>query len=483
MLRIDPQLRFSLFENLYDTVVPKDNILRKIKEEIDFSFVNEMLRKQYCETFGRPAKEPEMMFKILFLKRMYDMSDEMLVDQLGYNMAFKYFIGLAPEDSTIDPSLLTKFRKTRITEDILEDMLREIMRQAIEKGLVKSRSIIVDSTHSSSKGNPETPTQILRRMSKALRKEIYRTQPDLAEHFPEKPSETATIDEEIAYTKKLTEVLENHLDHKAAKKLLSNINEILKDDKIRNIQSGFDEDATIGHKSIDSSYFGYKSHIAITDERMISAIEVTTGKVHDTNKLTKLIEKSRENGIDVAEVIGDKAYSSKDNIEYCEEKDIKLISRLSNSVSNTECKDDEFVYNKDADALQCPEGHLSIRREIHQNKNGSEYHYYAFSVKKCRKCPRCGTCYKGRNYKYHMVTIKRSDTHQKQYEFEQTEYFNARIKDRYKIEAKNAELKECYGLRRCKYTGLSGMKIQIYFTAFVANAKRIVKLSEGLATT
>jgi len=478
MLRIDPQLSFSIFENLYDTVVPKDNILRKIKEEIDFSFVNEMLKSQYCEAFGRPAKEPEMMFKILFLKRMYDMSDEVLVDQLGYNMAFKYFIGLAPEDSTIDPSLLTKFRKTRITEDILEEMLHEIMRQAIEKGLVKSRAIIVDSTHSCSKGNPETPTQILRRMSKALRKEIYKTQPELAEYFPEKPSDVATIDEEIKYTKELAKILEGRLSYKTTQKLLGNINEILEEDKIKEIQSGFDGDATIGHKSIDSSYFGYKSHIAITDERMISAIEVTTGRSHDTNELTKLVEKSKANGVDVTEVLGDKAYSSKDNIEYCEEEDIKLISRLCSSISDVERKDDGFVFNKDAGTMQCPEGHLAMRRELQKSKSGSEYYYFAFSIKKCKVCPRFGTCYKGGKTKGHTAKINRSETHQKQYEFEQTEYFNVRIKDRYKIEAKNAELKECYGLRRCKYTGLHGMKIQIFFTAFVANAKRIVKLRE-----
>lgn len=63
------------YGNLYDVVVPKDNLLRKIKENIDFSFVNPMLKKQYCEAFGRLAKEPEMMFKIMFLKCMYDMSD------------------------------------------------------------------------------------------------------------------------------------------------------------------------------------------------------------------------------------------------------------------------------------------------------------------------------------------------------------------------------------------------------------------------
>lgn len=246
MLRTDNQMKLSEYGNLYDVVVPKDNLLRKIKENIDFGFVNPMLKKQYCEAFGRPAKEPEMMFKIMFLKRMYDMSDEVLVDNLGYNMAFKYFIGLDPEDNTIDPSLLTKFRKTRITEDILEEMLAETMRQAI----------IVDSTHSYSKGNPETPTQILRRLTKTLCKEIYKTQIELAEYFPGKPAETATIAEEIEYTNKLVTALEERLEHKTTQKLLARINELLDDDKIKNVQSASDEEASVGHKSVDSSFFG-----------------------------------------------------------------------------------------------------------------------------------------------------------------------------------------------------------------------------------
>lgn len=478
MLRTDNQIKLSEYGNLYDVVVPKGNLLRKIKESIDFGFVNPMLKKQYCEAFGRPAKEPEMMFKIMFLKRMYDMSDEVLVDNLGYNMAFKYFIGLDPEDNTIDPSLLTKFRKTRITEDILEEMLAETMRQAIKKGLVRSRAIIVDSTHSYSKGNPETPTQILRRMTKTLRKEIYKTQIELAEYFPEKPAETATIAEEIEYTNKLATALEERLEHKTTQKLLARINELLDDDKIKNVQSASDEDASVGHKSVDSSFFGYKSHLAMTDERLISGIEVTTGRSADTKELPALVEKSEANGVIVDEVIGDKAFSSKDNIDYCEEKTIKLISRLNTVVSNGNSRNDEFVYNKDAGTLQCPEGHLAMRCEIRKGKYDNQYYNYVFSIKKCKKCPRYGVCCKeGAKTKTHNVTII-GETRQKQYDFEQTEYFRQRIKDRYKIEAKNAELKLSHGLGKCKYVGLRGMKLQIYFTAFVANVKRIVKLNE-----
>ena len=61
-----------------------------------------------------------------------------------------------------------RFRKTRITEDILEEMLSETVKQAIEKGLIKSRMIIVDATHSKTSAKRETPAQILRRMTKEL---------------------------------------------------------------------------------------------------------------------------------------------------------------------------------------------------------------------------------------------------------------------------------------------------------------------------
>lgn len=53
-------------------------------------------------------------------------------------MAYKFFLDMEPESKMIDPSLLTKFRKTRITEDILEEMLKEIIQQALDKVLIKS---------------------------------------------------------------------------------------------------------------------------------------------------------------------------------------------------------------------------------------------------------------------------------------------------------------------------------------------------------
>ena len=81
MLIKNTQLKLSQYRSLYDIVVPENHFLRIVKDNIDFSFVNPMLKKQYCETFGRPAKDPEMMFKLMFLKKLNDLPDERLISQ------------------------------------------------------------------------------------------------------------------------------------------------------------------------------------------------------------------------------------------------------------------------------------------------------------------------------------------------------------------------------------------------------------------
>jgi len=55
--------------------------------------VNPMLRESYCERFSRPAREPDIIFKPEFLKKIYDLSDEALIRDVKVNMAFKYFLG------------------------------------------------------------------------------------------------------------------------------------------------------------------------------------------------------------------------------------------------------------------------------------------------------------------------------------------------------------------------------------------------------
>jgi transposase len=487
MLRENTQIKISLYRELYDIVIPKDNLLRRIKESLDFSFVNPMLRDQYCAHFGRPAKEPELMFKLLFLKKLYDLSDEMLIQSAAVNMAYKYFLELDPEDELIDSSLLTKFRKTRITEDILEEMLKETIRQAINKGLIKSTAIIVDATHVRANATAKKPTELLREMTKKLRLEIYKSLYELSEKFPDKPSETADLSEEIDYSRNLLEAVDEGISASGSAELRGlrdQINELLSNEKIREIRSVQDQDAKFGHKSPTNTFFGYKTHMAMTEERLITAVQVTSGEACDGDVMRNLAEQSSKNGIAVREINGDTAYSTGANIEYCNGNDIRLISPLNPIISNSVLpKEDGFVYNKDAGTLQCPGGCLamSCRRQKGKNRYHNSTNVYHFSRVQCRRCPMCEKCRVGLSKTNTYAVSIASDLHKAQLEFQQSDYFRRRSRQRYKIEAKNAEMKLSHGLERADSTGITAMQLQSYFTAFAVNVKRIIQLIDPLA--
>lgn len=472
MLKDTNQITMDLspYQGLYEAIIPRDHILRKLKDNIDFSFVNPMLRKQYCERFGRPAKELEMMFKLLFLKKLYDLSDERLISSAQTDMAYKYFLGLSPEDKMIDPSLLTKFRKTRITEDILEDMLKETIQQAIQKGLVKSGTIIVYATHTEAAVRAKSVTQVLRDLTRTLRNEIYKHEYNLSERFPDKPSMEADLSEEIAYTYELLEKIQGGVeasDNAELKALYNRIKELLDSDRIRQIRSKDDEDARFGHKTPTSTFFGYKTHIAMSDDRIITGIDVTDGSRPDGEQLPNLLEKSKRNGVAVKEIVGDMAYVSDGNLSFCEEHNAELYARTNSAVAAA-----ANAQLKDAHMMHCPAGHLAMRVEKRNATNGNTYYNYCFSVKKCKACPMRDNCRvgksKGRTY---SVTCA-NDAHKARLEFESSEEFSAKLRIRHRIEEKNGEMKTAHGFRRADSVGLVAMRLQAYFTAIVVNMKR-----------
>ena len=93
-----------------------------------------------------------------------------------------------------------------------------------------------------------------------------------------------------------------------------------------------------------------------------------------------------------------------------------------------------------------------------------------------RDCLHAEGCYKdGAKSKTYSVTIL-SDLHQKQKEYQETEEFKNLAATRYKIEAKNGEIKQRHGYGVASYSGLVGMEIQGATTLFVANIKRILRL-------
>lgn len=481
MIQKQQSMISSPYMKIYDLVVPKDNMLRQINDLVDFSFVYNELIDKYCLNNGRNAISPIRMFKYLLLKYIFDLSDVDIVERSKYDMSFKYFLDMAPEESVIEPSSLTKFRKLRLKDmNLLDLLINKTVEIAIENGIIKSKSIIVDATHTKSKYNQKSPKEVLMDRSKKLRKVIYEIDKNMKAKFPSK-STTNDLMDEIDYCQKLIHVIENEdtiVQFPKVKEKLNILKETLEDD-IEHLSISQDIDAKVGHKSADTSFFGYKTHIAMTEERVITAAVITTGEKNDGKELQTLVNKSVQAGIKVDNIIGDSAYSEKGNIEYSNENNIKLVAKLNPSVTQGfRSKEDEFEFNKDAGMYVCKEGYMAIRK-ARQGKKGvatNQVDTYYFDIEKCKRCVHKNGCYKeGAKSKTYSVKIK-SDIHLDQMSFQESNYFKEKSKERYKIEAKNSELKHRHGYDVSSSSGLIGMEMQGALTIFTVNLKRILKL-------
>ena len=476
MLPTQGSIQFSGYTDLYDIVVPQDHELRKLNALCEnFDFIYEELKDKYCLDNGRMAEDPRMLFKYLLLKVIDNLSDVDVVAHSRYDMSYKWFLGLAPESDVIDPSTLCKFRKQRLSDGgLLDKLIGKSVRIAVDNGLIKSKEIIMDSTHTCSRANAQIPVNVLQQISKQLRKAVYGLDAKAKDGMPEK-YEGKDLEKEVAYIETLVE----HVS-KLPVAMFAAVSEKLNllKEKLEDVKDHYDVskdgDARRGHKTQDSSFFGYKTHIAINQERIITAATVTSGEKDDGSQMQTLIDKSIENGMEVETVIGDGAYCSKENLEESKEKKITVVSKV-NALVREGRSDDRFTFNKDAGMYVCPAGHMAIKKYITKDKMVEKYQ---FDVRKCVVCKMRETCFKrGQEHKSFSV-CHRTEIQKEQMDFQETDEFREKYRTRYKIEAKNSDLKNNYGYDRAESYGLQAMTLQGAVTMFACNMRRIMRMMQ-----
>ena len=100
-----------------ESLVPPDHLVRKIDAVIDFSFIHDRVADLYCADNARPALDPVLMFKALFLGYLFGIrSERQLVREIEVNMAYRWFLRLGLTDKVFDASTLSQNRRRRYTD-------------------------------------------------------------------------------------------------------------------------------------------------------------------------------------------------------------------------------------------------------------------------------------------------------------------------------------------------------------------------------
>jgi transposase len=443
----------ELFSQIdYEHLIPKGHLLRRIDRVLDLSFLPALTKPLYSEAVGRPSIDPVVFVRMVLLGYLYNVdSDRQLVEEVGYNLAYRWFCRLSLQDKVPDHSSITRIRD-RLGEKTYERIFNEVVEQCRRAGLVKLEQVMVDG--STIKANASIYS-----MQERIEKK------DNDDNEP--PSAPGSYD-----------------NHAHSKDGLS-INDLRKrgigGTKISN-KTHFnpaDPEATLSGKAGENKALAYKTHSAIdAGSRVVVDCHVTTGAVSDVTTFIDRINHIQEKfGAKIGEVIADRGYGSAENLEFLEGKNIDSnIPLWSSKVGETFFKGIEAGFKVDAEtgSVHCPEGY-AMKFSSYDETGQRDLYTLARSV--CLACPRMKNCLtqneqKVRGKRFAVPHHHRifSDVLDKQ---ENPEFRKKLWERMWKMEGIFAEGKSHHGLRRARYRGRWKVQAQVYMISVVQNLKRL----------
>ena len=463
--KTDPQASFfdSYVEEYF---LPKEHELLKIKEKVDFSFIEEETKDLYAKVAGRPSYPPEVMFKILFLEFYYNLSDVEVVKQLKFNVLFRCFAGIKIEDPLPDDTSLVVFRK-RLGEERFETIFDEFVKQCKEEGLLEERLKAVDATHIVADVAIPNTVNLLRegrgRILKQLEQERDKLDHSLTKYLPDKASRKPSK-EDLAKEFNLSRELIGKVKEKHSSRveeLTRLLEKVAHPEKKRKLVSFVDPEARFGTR-----FAGYKAHIAKDESEIITSCEILPGDENEGERsnLESLLQKEDEKGLSGEAVAADALYDSLANRLTVKKRKMKPFI----PEKRKKKKLDRFIYTEKEDKFICERGYSSIGKTYYQDA----YVYY-FPSRLCRRCDENKKC----RLSMDSPTLYVSESHLLYLETDPEERRKASRK-RKRIEAKFGEAKKHHRMARARYRGRWRVAIQVFMTFIVMNSKRMVKLLE-----
>ncbi len=128
--------------------IPQDHPLRPVRAMADEALrdLKPRFSKLYAKT-GRPSIAPEKLLRALLLQVLYSVrSERMLMEQLNYNLLFRWFVGLNMDDAIWDATVFSKNRQRLLAGDIAEAFFEAVLKQARHRDLLSDEHFTVDGT-------------------------------------------------------------------------------------------------------------------------------------------------------------------------------------------------------------------------------------------------------------------------------------------------------------------------------------------------
>lgn len=388
----------KLYSVTYDELIPSEHFLRKLDRLIDFEFIYEKAAPMYSN-IGRGSIDPVVLIKMLLIGYLYGIdSERKLENEINYNFAYKWFVGLDLDEKAPDHCTFSANRKRRFNESkIFEEILEETVRRCIEMKLVDGKLLLTDSTHIKAnvyKENQEkifvteTPSAYIQKLDKEA------LELGLVDEIPEYIPEIIIDDNELAELKKADKIDEEE-NKKSNKKRKSNSKKVVRKGKkirVKKIaKNRTDPDCGLLFRDKKPRIFGYLSHNTVDSKNgIILAAKATPANVMDnvphTEQILEILNKYK---FDTQAISADSGYDSSEIYSEMYKRGIKCYIIPQKRSGKGFAGDNNFQYDEFSDCYFCPENKRIEYKGFHV---GTGYKKYSIHKKECAACPRKTDC-------------------------------------------------------------------------------------------
>jgi len=398
MLENKPPEKRPEFEIIcLEDYIPDDHLLRKINKHIDFSFIRDIVSHLYSPDTGRPAIDPALLIKMLFIGYLYGIrSERQLEQEIKVNMAYRWFLGLGvtgkvPHHSTISFNRIKRFQGTSVFQDIFD----RIVEQAIKHGLIDGRVLFTDSTHLKANANKKKyVTEQIAETTKEYMEELNRAVDADRKAHGKKPLQ----EKKGKSVKKRMPFESNDIDAATSSFTEEPVSET-KGSPTREIKvSTTDAESGYMYREGKPEGFFYLDHRTVDFKyNLITDVHITAGNVHDSVPyLSRLKRQKARFGFEVDAVALDAGYLTSALCHgLSEAKIFGVIGHRRFSGVRGMFPKRKYRYDAVNDCYVCPASEVLRYRTT--TREG--YREYVSTPEKCRMCEFLNQCTRSREHR------------------------------------------------------------------------------------
>src|SRR5580692_7134284 len=417
--------------------VPENHLLRLIDQHISFEFVREQLKDSYSEN-GRPSIDPELLLRILLVGYLYGITSERkLVEELRMHLAFRWFTGLGFDQEIPHHSTFSKNRHGRFEESkLFEQLFEQIVKQCVGVGLVQGQHLSVDGSFVEANAAKE---------SRIPREQL---------------GEAAQVHHTVRqYLKELEQ--QNPVEEP-----------VHEQDQV----STTDPDSTYATKGSTPARLGYYDNYLVDNAScVIVGVQATAARMSQETVAAQdmLTRFAHWRGREPESVAADTTYGNGEFLRWLAEREITPYMRTRDSIHRKNSPfygPERFTYQPEHNRYICPAG--QVLNYGGRNLRNRTYAYIG-TRKRCGACALKAQCTSGA---FRFLAIHMDEpVRQRARELANTPEFAKAQRQRKKVEALFAELKNQIGLRRLRLRRLKFVREQFFLAAAAQNIKRLMR--------